>query len=372
MEGARTGVGRYLEGLLSGIAESDGRATWVLFFMGQPFDHPLWSSPNGRPDGPSFEPVFAGTSGARPVLWEQFRLPRLLRQQRLDLLFSPHYSLPPSPALPSLVTIHDLSFEQLPEEFNWRERWRRRILARQATRRASLVLADTGEIARELRRTYRLEAERVSVVPLAIERKFLEPVNGQDPKIEERLSGLGIRPPYLLYAGTLLARRHIRLLIDVFSKLAPDFPGYSLVLAGANRLRRPRDLAEWVTQAEAGSIVTPGYVDEELLPTLYRNAELSFYLSPHEGFGLPPLESLASGTVAIVAEGLGLDEVWPDYPYRCRELQLESVLHVTREALSNPETRQRVAVEGRRRISQMTWDRSAALFLEEVDRALRP
>lgn len=297
-------------------------------------------------------------------------MPRLLKQHRLDLLFSPHYSLPPARGIPSIVTIHDLSFEHLPEEFRWKERWRRRILARRATRQANRVLADTEQIADELRRTYRLDRDRVGVVPLAIEPAFLDAGVGPKQPDVERLAESGIRAPYLLYAGTMLDRRHIGLLVEVFRELADERPDLTLVLAGANRLRNPGDLDAWLATLPQGRAVVPGYVPEELLPALYRNAALSFYLSPYEGFGLPPMESLACGTPAIVAPGLGLDGIWPDYPYKCAELDLPTVAAVTRRALLDRQERDRVGAEGHRRIAALTWEASARQFLGEVDRAL--
>ena len=81
MEGERTGVGRYLEGLLWGIARTGDARRWRLYFKGDPFDHPLWATGDGR-----FEPVFDRRPQARPILWEQLRLPLLLRRDSPELV----------------------------------------------------------------------------------------------------------------------------------------------------------------------------------------------------------------------------------------------------------------------------------------------
>lgn len=366
MEGARTGVGRYLEGLLSGIARTGCTWQWHLFFKGERFDHDLWR------DGSRFVPHFDGRPRARPILWEQLRLPRFLGRAGLDVLFSPAYSLPRGPGVPSIVTVHDLSFERLPGEFDFKERWRRRFLARRAAARASRVLADTGEIARELERAYGLAPAKIGVVPIGLDPLFLE--RGRTDAQEEdraRLAPYGIEPPYLLFVGSMLDRRRLDLVIDAFADVAPSFPALRLALAGRNRLRRPRDLGRWIEgSGRAERIREVGYVAEAAMAALYRQAELTLYLSAYEGYGLPPLESLALGTPAVVGGGLALDDLWPDYPYRCRRLDRRTVSETTRRALEDGAERRRVGEEGARRMARLDWKRSAELFLAEVERAV--
>lgn len=360
MEGARTGVGRYLEGLLTGLAKCGGEHRWHLFFKGDPFAHPLWD------EGDRFVPVFDGRPDARPILWEQTRLPRRLRRAGLDFLFSPAYSLPRGFRGPSMLVVHDLSFERLPEEFDLKERWRRRLLARRSVRRASRVLADTGAVARELAATYELPAEKIGVVPLGVDPGVLG-----DPSADARhLALASVERPYLLYLGSVLARRRVDLVIGAFARQAARRPELRLVLAGGNRLRQPRDLERWIAESgHGGRVRQVGYVAEEALGALYRNAELTYYLSEYEGYGLPPLESLAAGTPVVVGPGLALDDLWPDYPYRTPRLELDAVADVTRRALDDVDARRRIGDEGRERMARLTWRRSAELFLEEVERA---
>ncbi|MCP4661884.1 MAG: glycosyltransferase family 4 protein [bacterium] len=370
LEGAATGVGRYLAGLLAGIAECDCDWQWLLFFRGDPFEHPLWSAP-GSGGERRFQPLFDRRERTRPIVWEQLRLPRLLRRAELDFVFSPAYSLPPRLGVPAIVTVHDLSFERLPEEFPWKERWRRRMLARRAARRAVRVLADTREIARELEHTYRLDPGKIGVVPLAVDGALAAGAASSGDGDAALLRSCGIEPPYLLYLGSILARRHVELVIATFSAVAAELPSLRLVLAGSNRLRRPEDLREWIARSGCGERIGEiGYVAEEALVALYRRAELSYYLSSYEGYGLPPLESLAAATPAIVGRGLALDDVWPEYPYRCETLDLDTVVAVTRAALAEPDRRRRIGREGAERVARLTWKRSAELFLAEIARAL--
>ncbi len=369
MEGSKTGVGRYLEGLLSGVARCDCDWHFKLYFKGDPFPHPLWSAAGAEGSSPRFEPVFDRRPEKRPIPWEQLRLPQLLRREAPDVVFSPAYSLPPATGAPGLVTVHDLSFELLGDEFPFRERWRRRLLARRAVKRARRVLTDTEEIARDLIRVYGVGYDKIGVVPLGLDAKFFSgPEDGGDPSASDAdLEPYGIRRPYLLHLGSVLERRHLHLLIAAFAAVAGDDEELTLVIAGRNRLRRRDDLERWIRDSGvAGRILHVGYVREEDLVLLYRRATLSYYLSSYEGYGLPPLESLAAGTPAIVSRGLALDELWPEYPYRVPILDRAAVARTTRAALADGDERRRIAGEGVRRMSRLDWTRAAELFLDEI------
>ena len=373
MEGARTGVGRYLEGLLDGLAKlgSESRPPdwrWQLFFKGEPFDHPLWDSPS--PDGPCIEPIFDGRPRARPILWEQLRLPSLLRRQDVDFVFSPCYSLPPMGALPSLVTVHDLSFEHLPAEFSWKERWRRRLLTRRAVKQARRVLTDTHAIAKDLSKTYGTDPGKIGVVPLALDASLFSHVSsGSDSRI---LAEYGVERPYALHLGSILERRRIDLVFEAFAALAPQAPDLRLVIAGHNRLRRPRDLERLLSgSGVADRVLRVGYLGDEAVMPFYRQASLVFYVSTYEGYGLPPLESLAAGTPAVVGPGLALDDLWPDYPYRCQAFDGDSVTAAARAALANVASLDEFGEEARRRLRALSWRHSAELLIGEIERALQ-
>ncbi len=121
LEGPSTGVGRYLQGLLSGLEAWESRRRVA----------PLFSRfrRNGSPRrGPAASHHFSNDGGSR-VLWEHLRLPAELARHDLDVVFCPAYTVPFGVRTPLVVTIHDLSFELLPRDFAFRERWRRRFLA---------------------------------------------------------------------------------------------------------------------------------------------------------------------------------------------------------------------------------------------------
>jgi glycosyltransferase involved in cell wall biosynthesis len=366
LEGEATGVGRYLEGLLGGLDEV-APPSWSihLFLQGPRFEHPLFARSR-------LEPHFGGDAGRRfvprrRVVWEQILLPAQMRCFDLDVVFSPSYSLPPRLTVPALVTIHDLSFEVLPAGLGWRERWRRRLLARRACERARRILVDTEATRDELVARYRLSRSKVGVVPIAVGEAFAAAPRPEDGAMRERL---GVTSPYLLFVGALFERRQPRLMLETLHELRRDDPTLRLVLAGPNRLRQPERMTRWIAElglAEAVDVL--GYVPDAALAPLYRGAKALLYLSIYEGYGLPPLEALACGTPAVVGRGLALDHLWPGYPGRAEELSLEHVLVAARRALC-AEVRDTIRAQAFHDLRHLTWPDCARKFVTEVQLAL--
>ncbi len=400
MEGESTGVGRYAEELLAALRRTPQAEGWRLrlFFKGDPFEHPLWTG--GAGEGCRCEPVFDRRPGAHPILWEQFRLPRLLRRERPDVVFSPGYSLPRALDRPSLVTIHDLSFEHLPRDFGFRELCRRRYLARGAARAATRVLTDTRRTAADLRQRYGLPADRVAAVPLGVSPRFArarESAGAGEQEQARVLAELGVQQPYLLVLGSILPRRRLDLVLRALGRLvrepaptplgAPAFrpasgsgpgPGspnldeLRLVIAGRNQLPRRDDLDRLIQGGDwAQRVVRLGYVDDELLPALYARALGTIYVSEYEGYGLPPLESLAAGAPVLVSDAPALTELWPEYPLRCDRLEIDALTDGLRRLVLDREARGSAMSEGTDRVRSLTWDRAAECFADEVETAWR-
>lgn len=370
LEGHRSGVGRYLEGLLDGLRQLDLPWNWHLFCKGEPFEHALFEADGERP---AMAARFDGRPGGSPIPWEQFRLPKLLRSRpELGMLVSPGYSLPPVSHLPRMVTLHDLSFEHLGQELAFKERWRRRVLARVAAKRGDRVLADTEAGAADLRRTYRLPEAKIGVVPLAVEPRFFDTRTdlAESSGAARGLADLGIRGPYLLYLGTILPRRRLDLIVESFASIAERFPDLQLVLAGHNNLPDPRLLQQWIDASGVpGRITYLDYVPEEILPTLCTRAEAGLYLSTYEGYGLPPLELLAMGTPVVVSDGLALDDLAPSYPWRT-PLDRSSIV-ATLERILVHEDRAASIEAARQEIRRLTWKDCAERYVDQIELAIQ-
>lgn len=362
MEGRRTGVGRYLEGMLRGLEQWNHGGEWHLFFQG---DEP---SPPQAALAAAI-PHFSGHQGSR-VVWEQVVVSRELARHNLDVVLGPAYALPFHCGPPAVVVMHDLSFEVLPQQFGPRERWRRRFLARRAVRTAERILTDTASMADLVSARYAVSPDRLAVVPLGIDVEKFSPA----PQVDDgrALGELGVRRPYLLWLGAVFERRLPRETLEAFAILRRDRPELQLVMVGRNRMRRPDRLQRWIEGLDLGdALVLHDWVGEDRLAPLYRGAELSIYVSLHEGFGIPPLESLACGTPVVAGEGLALDEAWPAYPYRCGELTARGIARTATEILEDGERSVRVVGEGSDVLAALDWESSSRRLVAELEEVVR-
>ncbi len=308
------GAGRYTIDLATALLARDDVALTLWCRRG---DGPRWrdlSAVSGRAT------VRAGAPGRRParLVWEQTRLPGLLATASVDVHHGPHYTMPEHSSTPRVVTIHDLTFLDHPE---WHERgkvvvFRRAI--RVAARRADAIVCVSGRTADRLGELC-APTGRVFVVPHGVDHDRFRPE--PDPKAgtasgradpvsdDEFLGRFKVRPPYVLFVGTLEPRKAIPDLVAAFDRIAAERPDLSLVLVG-----QPGWGAEAVEKAvrqarAAHRIVRTGYVPDDAVPALLRRAAVAVYPSYEEGFGLPALEALACGTPLVTTSGTAMAEV---------------------------------------------------------------
>ena len=305
------GSGQYVHHLVEALADLDGGPEVVLCGPGR------LAAARPLPTGVRWHKVTAPRwlgqgSNLGKVWFEQITYPRATRAVGAAVAHVPYFASPLTPAVPTVVTVHDLIPLLLPA-------YRTRALVRgyawlvaRAAQRASLVLTDAEASRSDIVRHLGVQPERVRAVPLAASPSF-RPV--EDP---QRLAALRARyelpEEYLLYLGGFDQRRNLATLFQALAlarQWQPALP--RLALAGASPAADtaltpdPRRLA-----AEAGlaqGVRFLGRVPEDDKPALYSGALAFLFPSRYEGFGLTVLEALACGTPCVVANATSLPEV---------------------------------------------------------------
>lgn len=257
--------------------------------------------------------VHAEVPERRPsrLAWEQVRAPAFAERIRPDVWHGPHYTLPIRLPVPATVTVLDLTFFDHPE---WHERTKVAFFQRMipaALRRARSAVAISEFTARRLAAVLGPSLP-VVVAPLGVNHDHFVPGVVGDPHDLAVLADIGIRPPYIAFAGTLEPRKDVPTLIAAFARVAATQPGLRLVVAGRDGwgTKAVRDAA--AASGVTTQILRAGWLPGPALPALFRQAELVAYPSLEEGFGLPALEALACGAALITTTGSAMEEVVGD------------------------------------------------------------
>ena len=247
-----------------------------------------------------------------PLLRIPITLSAELRRRPVDILHV-QYTSPPLAPCRVVSTVHDLSFEHLPETFKRRSWMQLRLTVRATVRRASHVIAPSEYTRRDLIETYKLDPERVTAIPLAASPHF-RPVEDIS-ELERVRRRYGITREYVLAVGSIQPRKNLSRLVRAYSGLRRE-RGRSnlpqLVLVGKKAWLYGETLKAVEEEGVGDSVVLTGYVSEGDLPALYTGALCFAYPSYYEGFGLPPLEAMRCGTAVLTGNRTSLPEVVGD------------------------------------------------------------
>src|SRR6185295_20004575 len=214
-----------------------------------------------------------------------------LRRRPVDILHV-QYTSPPFTPCPVVNTIHDLSFEHLPETFK-RRSWRQmRLTIRRSALSAAHIITDCNFSREDILKTYGIPGDRVTAAPLAASGHFT-PVT--DPSEIERVRRkYGIEGDFILTVGSIQPRKNIARLIKAYALLCQEHsldPVPKLVVVGKRAWLYEDTLAAAANSQVGDKIIFTGYIGEKDLPAIYSAASCFVYPSYFEGFGIPPLEA---------------------------------------------------------------------------------
>jgi glycosyltransferase involved in cell wall biosynthesis len=292
-------------------------------------------------------------NGVRGHFWEQFILPLRLQD---GLLWSPSNSGPLSVGN-QVVTIHDLSPLDHPEWMSPRfAAWYQFLLPRLARKAKHLITVSEFTKGRILER-FCVPEEKITVIPNAVDERFRDP-----PKATDLSSIFGecfSNTRYVLTVGSIEPRKNLITLTKAWQMIVDKIPeDISLVVAGARGERAIFRDASLSTMPKR--VLMPGHVSDEFLPMLYANAIVFSYLSVYEGFGLPPLEGMASGVPVLTSNTTAIPEVVSDAALTVDPLDAEAVADGLFRLITNDSLNKKFSAQGILRAEQFTWETTAA------------
>ncbi len=276
-----------------------------------------------------------------------------------------------SPDTPLALTIHDLTFEIYPEFFSLKQRlWHRAIAPRTLAARANVLLAVSETTKRDIVERWGVLPERVVVTHEGVDASFFEAPSPAELRATREKHALPER--FILHVGTLEPRKNHLGLLGAYERLRSQerYADLGLVLVGPSGWNNAEILRAIRQSPHRECIRHIGYVNTAERRNLYRLASVFAFPSFYEGFGLPPLEAMASGTPVVASHAGSLGELVENAglltdPYRPAE-----IASALAAVLDSPALAERYARRGRERAKRFSWN-ACARKTEEAFAAMR-
>jgi glycosyltransferase involved in cell wall biosynthesis len=302
---------------------------------------------------------------ANPLRRLAWQLPQLKRQFQLDILHT-QYMLPLGSSQGSAVTIHDVLFEPFPEFFEPLFVLRSRLMMRWAARKADMLFTVSEYSRQEISKRYGIEHTRIGLLHNAVDQtQFFAGPQGQE-HVTRRGLCCGA---YFLTVGRIEPRKNHAAILRAYAQLPGTPP--PLVIVG----QRDFGYADFEPALRA----LPGThrvhvlsdVDDQALPALYRHALALIYPSLAEGFGMPPLEGLASGVPVITSRNTAIPEVMGDAGLLIDPTNITELAQAMQQVRSDASLRASMVAKGIERACEFTWLKSAHSLADAFARHLQ-
>jgi glycosyltransferase involved in cell wall biosynthesis len=355
------GIGTYVRNLLRHLARLDDRTEFVVLCRDEDRAFAAELGENFR--------AVPERSRAYSIR-EQFAVPLNLRREGAHLFHAPHYVLPPLTPCRSVVTIHDcihLRFPQyLPNKLGYAYA---RTALWVAAHRSARVLTVSEASKRDILRYFRIPESKISVIYNAIDERFNEePAADEVMRIQERYQ---LYDPFVLYAGNIKPHKNLERLIEAFYTIRRGELAHVKLLIIGDQISKYAALRRTVHRYKLHKHVRFfGFVADATLAILYRLARVFVFPSLYEGFGLPPLEAMASGTPVITSNVSSLPEVVGDAAMLINPYEPDAIAGAMRRVLSDDRLHDDMRERGLARVREFSWDRSVRRVREIYDEVL--
>jgi len=362
--GTATGVGQYTAELLTALAaRADPSVALVAASTREPAEVSWLPTRYERVvlPGPRKLVTLAWAVAKRPMVDRPLGTP--------SLVHGLHVWAPLPTRAPLVLTVHDLMPLRHPQWYPRVERWAFERGIAHARDTATRVIVDSATEAANLAQAG-IASDRLRVVHLGVGERFRVPPSAE--AVADACARHGVQPgTYVLSVGAVSERKNLALVLRALARVTPDALGTPALLVAGPRWSGSDAIGAEVERLQLGARVRfAGYVDADDLPLLLAGARALVHPSRDEGFGLTPLEAMAAGTAALVADAGSLREAVGDAAVVLPLDDVDAWAAAIERVATDDDHRAHLVVKGRAWQSQFTWERTALDTLAVYDEVL--
>lgn len=357
MQHQPAGISNYTRHLLQGLQQIDSDNEYVVFqHRRQP------------------EPLIKKTNFQRATLYapvhsrlEQWMLPFELRRHHLDLIHFTDFIPPLRSKIPSVITVHDLAFLHWPHFLTTESAAYYGQIDR-AVRHARHVIVPSEQTKHDLTARLGVPDAHISVIYEAAAPEFHPmPIEESRKAVQEKFK---LPERFIFFVGTIEPRKNVSGLLQAFAYLRQHYnvngslEDVGLAIAGGKGWLYEDTMAQIERLKLGNHVYILGRVEDEWLPKLYSAARCHVHVALYEGFGLPPLESMACGTPTIVSNVSSLPEVVGDAALLVSPRSSEEIAVAMQRLLCDDTLHAEMREAGLRRAKIFSWTIAAKRTLE--------
>jgi glycosyltransferase involved in cell wall biosynthesis len=280
-------------------------------------------------------------------------------------------ALPPAVRRRSIVTIHDCIHIMFPQYLPNRMAYAyAKASMWSAARRSNRILTVSEASKRDIMRFFNVPANKIVVVCNAIDERFRVPPSEEAvARVRERYQ---LHRRFVLYAGTIKPHKNLVRLIEAFADLRTNgFDDVTLLIIGDEISKLPALRRAVHSHKLHKHVRFLGYLPDDMLAILYRLASVFVFPSLYEGFGLPPLEAMASGTPVVTSNVSSLPEVTGGAAVLVDPYDVDSIREGIQRVLTDPALREELRAKGIARSREFSWESSVARTREIYEEVAR-
>ncbi len=347
----RGGIANVAYNLIINLAKIDQRNEYFIFVR-QQYRHLF-----DLPDNFHIEIV----KHPHIIVWDQFLLPAMASQCKLDILHVPGFAAPFFSPCKVILTLHDMTFKLFADTMPPKARYFWNLVVAPSAKRADLVLTDSDSSRDDIIKLLKIPSEKVVTVYCGVEPRF-RPVKEQ-AILEEVRTRYRLPKHFVLSVGVLEPRKNLDLLVQSYLKAAKMHQqDIYLVVVGQVRWSNYQ-IAQRIIQGQIPGVIYLGHVPDTDLPLIYNLADVFVYTSKYEGFGLPPLEAMACGIPVISVRNSSLPEVVGDAGILVSE-DSDEIANKIVSVISNLRLQKDLRSKGLIQAAKFSWKKSAQQTLD--------
>ena len=262
----------------------------------------------------------------------------------------------------SVFTLHDLIFEIFPEHHKRYNYTFLKLMMPRFLRAAEQIISVSEHSKRDAVRLYGVEASKITVIYNAVDTRYQ--VATDDAVLSAVRQRYALPESFILHVGTIEPRKNLGRLLDAFGALKAEFQELKLVLVGKKGWLYEPFFEQLAASGLESEVIFPGFVAEADLPAIFQLATVFAFPSVYEGFGLPPLEALASGTPVVCSNASSLPEVVGDAGLLVSPDDTHALTAALRRVLTDPDLQNELKHLGPLQAAKFTWEEAARKTLK--------